>query len=116
MGLSPRTRAIGRHKRGTLNRTEQAYSAHLAGLQVLGQVEWFAFEALTLKLAADCRYTPDFLVMLPDGSLECHEVKGFWQDDAKVKIRCAAEKFPFRFVAVKAEAKKRGGGWLREEF
>ena len=54
--------------------------------------------------------------MLPGGLLECHEVKGFWQDDAKVKIRCAAAKFPFRFVAMKKKAKKDGGGWESQEF
>ena len=48
------------------------------------------------------RYTPDFLVELPGGLLELHEVKGFWRDDARVKFKVAAELFPmFRFVAVK---------------
>lgn len=33
--------------------------------------------------------------------MECHEVKGFWTDDAKVKIKVAAEQYPFRFIAFK---------------
>lgn len=110
------SRARGRHKPGVMNSTEAAYAAHLEGQRTLGHVEWFVFEAVTFKLADDCRYTPDFLVMLPGGLLECHEVKGFWQDDAKVKIRCAAAKFPFRFVAMKKKAKKDGGGWESQEF
>jgi hypothetical protein len=41
-----------------------------------------------------------------------HEVKGFWQDDARVKIKVAASIYPFKFIAVK----KAKGGWEREEF
>lgn len=63
---------------------------------------WVAFEGIKLKLADKTYYTPDFFLMRSDGTLECHEVKGHWEDDARVKIKCAAEKFPFRFVAIKA--------------
>lgn len=56
-------------------------------------------------------YTPDFFVMLASGALEAHEVKGFWQDDARVKIKCAADIYPLRFFAVK----KSKMGWLIEE-
>lgn len=31
-------------------------------------------------------------------------------------LKSNPEKFPFRFVAMKAEAKKRGGGWKAETF
>lgn len=54
--------------------------------------------------------------MNADGVMEMHEVKGFWTDDARVKIKVAADQYPFRFIAFKAVAKSRGGGWLREEF
>ncbi|HEY5798681.1 MAG TPA: DUF1064 domain-containing protein, partial [Burkholderiaceae bacterium] len=59
---------------------------------------------------------PDFAVMLTCGALEAHEVKGFWQDDARAKIKIAAEMYPLRFVAIQAKAKKDGGGWKVEEF
>lgn len=108
--------ALGRLKAGTMNKTEQAYADHLEWLRRMGEVQWFAFEAMTLKLADDTRYTPDFIVMAACGQLEAHEVKGFWKDDARVKIKVAAEKFPFRFIAVKAKAKKDGGGWECEVF
>lgn len=62
------------------------------------------------------RYTPDFAVMLADGVIEMHEVKGYWTEDARAKIKVAANKFPFRFVAVYKQAKKDGGGWRIEEF
>ena len=50
---------------------------------------------MTLKLANDCRYTPDFFVMNKDGGFECHEVKGSWiRDDAIVKLRVTADQWP----------------------
>ena len=41
--------------------------------------------------------------MLPrSGVLELHECKGFWRDDARVKIKVAASLYPFKFIAVTA--------------
>ena len=58
-------------------------------------------------------YTPDFLVILADGRIELHEVKGHWEDDARVKIKVAAAQKPwFTFVAVKWVK----GGWEYERF
>jgi hypothetical protein len=54
--------------------------------------------------------------MRADGSLECHEVKGFWADDARVKIKVAAEMYPFRFIAIMKLPKRDGGGFSIEEF
>jgi len=55
-------------------------------------------------------------VMRCDGVLEMHEVKGYWQDDAKVKIKVASDMYPMAFIAVYAKPKKAGGGWKYEEF
>lgn len=108
--------ARGRHKPGVMNHTESRYAEHLEQMRMLGSIAWYSFESITLKLASDCRYTPDFVVMLPDGLIEMHEVKGFWRDDAKVKIKIASSKFPFRFLAFKPRTKKQGGGWIVQEF
>jgi hypothetical protein len=108
--------ALGRLPVGTLNKTEQAYAAYLALLKAAGEILWFEFEAVKLRLADNTFYTCDFAVMAADGVMEMHEVKGFWTDDARVKIKVAASKFPFRFRAMKAKAKKHGGGWEVEEF
>ena len=108
--------ALGRLKTGSMNKTETAYDSHLAALQHAGQIKWRKFEGLKLRLADNTFYTPDFAVMAADGVIECHEVKGFWQDDARAKIKIAADMYPFRFLALKAKAKKDGGGWVREEF
>lgn len=108
--------ALGRLKAGVMNKTEAAYSQYLDALRAAGEVLWFRFEGIKLRLADNTFYSPDFAVMRADGQLEAHEVKGHWQDDARVKIKVAADQYPFRFVAVKARAKKDGGGWSVEEF
>ena len=108
--------AQGRLPKGTMNRTEAAYARHLDEQQYAGAVLWWKFEGLKLRLADNTFYTPDFAVLAADGVLECREIKGFWQDDARAKIKIAADIYPFRFMAFKAEAKKRGGGWICESF
>ncbi len=108
--------ALGRLKTGQMNKTEAAYAQHLGLLQHAGQILWHKFEGLKLRLADNTFYTPDFAVMAADGVMECHEVKGFWQDDARAKIKVAADLYPFRFVAIKAKTKKDGGGWEVEAF
>lgn len=108
--------ALGRLKTGEMNKTEAAYAAHLALLKAAGEIQWFRFEGIKLRLADNTFYSPDFAVMAADGVLEMHEVKGFWTDDARVKVKVAADQYPFRFFAFKAEAKKRGGSWVKEAF
>lgn len=108
--------ALGRLKTGERNKTEQAYEDYLAAKQIAGSVLWFKFEGVKLRLADKTFYTPDYAVMLASGQMEMHEVKGFWQDDARAKIKIAAEMYPFRFLAAKPRAKKDGGGWEIEVF
>ena len=99
--LNQKLQALGRMKSGKMNNAELAYSKTLALRKMAGKILWYSFEGITLRLADRTTYTPDFVVMLANGELELHEVKGFWTDDAKVKVKVAAEKFPFRFIAVR---------------
>lgn len=108
--------ALGRLKAGTMNKTEAAYAATLDQRRVAGEVAWYKFEGIKFRLAENTSYTPDFAVMLADGTLEMHEVKGFWTDDGRAKIKIAADLYPMRFIAIKAKPKKDGGGWAIEEF
>lgn len=117
----------GRGKRrapGEMNGTERKYAERLETLRLRGEIEWYAFEAVTFKLAPDTRYTADFVVMLPDLTIEFHEVKGstkdkktgkrvpFIEGDAKLKIKIAAELMPFRFSLVWPIPE----GWGRKDF
>lgn len=105
-------KALGRLKSGTLNKTEQKYQEVLKLRQIAGEVVWFEFEPMNLRLADKCFYKVDFLVMLADGCLEVHEIKGKWEDDALVKIKVAANKFPFRFIAMQYINKQ----WVTRDF
>lgn len=108
--------ALGRLPTGAMNKTEEAYARDLRDAQSLGDIQWWKFEGCKLRLADSTFYTPDFNVMAADGVLEMHEVKGFWTDDARVKIKVAASLYPFRFKAIRARAKNDGGGWAIETF
>jgi hypothetical protein len=108
--------ALGRLKTGTMNKTEARYDAHLWQRFHAGEILWHKFEAIKLRLADNTFYTCDFAVLAADCTLEMHEVKGFWQDDARVKIKVAASLYPFRFIAVKPRAAKNGGGYEVEQF
>lgn len=115
----PASRRMGRgqrHKPGVMNKLEQSRADELELLRRSGEVIAFWFEQVTLKLADDTRYTPDFMVLYADGALVFEETKGFWEDDALVKIKVAAAMFPFPFVGLRRLPKKAGGGWERREF
>lgn len=102
---------------GSMNKLETAYAAVLEQKRQAGEILWWSFEGIKLRLADRTFYTPDFDVMLPDGELQFHETKGKWEEDARVKIKVAAECYwMYRFIALKQVAKKHGGGWAIEEF
>jgi hypothetical protein len=69
-----------------LNKTERAWLSHLRLLHY----PWIGIQCITLKLGYDCRYTPDFTTIGPSGQLQAWETKGFFRDDAKVKLQVAA--------------------------
>jgi hypothetical protein len=108
--------ALGRLKPGEMNQGEERYAKFLDDEKHAGRVLWWKFQGIKLRLADNTFYTPDFNVMPASGVLEMHEVKGFWLDDARAKIKVAADIYPFVFVALKAIAKKHGGGWEVEDF
>lgn len=108
--------ALGRLKTGVMNKTESEYCQLLELRKRAGEIAWYRFEGIKFRLADNTFYSPDFDVMLSTGEMEVHEVKGHWTDDARVKIKVAAEQYPFRFIAVKPKPKKAGGGWEIEEF
>lgn len=114
--MNKNIQALGRMKSGKMNNTEKAYAQHLEIQKREGEINYYSFDGINLRLADNTFYKPDFLVMRADGQLEIHEVKGFWTDDALVKIKVAADKFPFKFIAVMKQTKKNGGGWDIREF
>ncbi len=113
------TRYGKRHKPGEMNQTESAYAEILEARKLTGEVVRWEFESITFKIADNCRYTPDFAIWLSDGTMEFVDCKGAGPMDEKsrVKVKCAAEKFPmFVFAIEQKQTKKNGGGWDREVF
>ncbi|MCE0437566.1 DUF1064 domain-containing protein [Klebsiella pneumoniae] len=109
--------ALGRLKAAQMNKTETAYAQELELRKRYGEIAWYRFEGIKLRLADNTFYTPDFAVMLANGQLEMHEVKGgYWTDDARVKTKVAADQYPFRIIGVTKLPEKAGGGWKVEEF
>lgn len=122
-----RFKARGRTKRpepGTMNGIEREYADMLDRRKRLGEVIAWVFEGLRVKLADNTHYTPDFYVLLADGSIELHEVKACnsdgsprYEDDARVKIKVAArEWWWYRFRGAYRLPKKLGGAWKFEVF
>jgi predicted nuclease of restriction endonuclease-like RecB superfamily len=102
---------------GQMNGLEKRYQSELEVRLNAGEIAWFAFEPFKLRLADRTTYSPDFAVMHHNGEFEFIEIKGFWEEDARVKTKVAAEFFwMFKFIALSPKAKKHGGGWNREEF
>lgn len=97
--------AAGRLRVGQRNKTEARYEQLLELRKHAGEILWYRFEGIKIRLADNTFYTPDFAVMLSDGQMQLHEVKGFWTDDARIKIKVAAEMYPFKFIVIKAKGK-----------
>lgn len=106
-----------RHEPGKMNKTEAAYAQHLDYRKAIGEVLWWGFELIKLRLAKATYLTIDFLVQVADGSFELHEVKGrkgdrYWaEEDARIKLKVAAELTPLPVLVVWP---KKGGGWCVE--
>lgn len=110
--------ALGRLKQGQKNRSEQRYEDEvLRPALMAGSVLWYRFEGVKLRLADNTFLTVDFAVLPASGVLEMHDVKGaraIYADDAKVKMKVAAEAYPFAFKVAFPPARK-GAGWEIED-
>ena len=112
--MNRRLQALGRLPVGTMNKTEAAYDLALRAQKQEGKILWHKFDGVKLRLADKCFLTVDFFVMTADGQLQAHDVKGSMaivSDDAKVKMKVAAEIYPFQFFYAVPRAKKNGGAW-----
>lgn len=107
-------RVLGRLKSGVMNQTERRYSEHLESRKMRGEILWFKFDCINLRLAEKTFYKPDFFVMTSDNELQVHEVKGHWEDDALVKIKVASDMYPFLFKS--AHWNSKNNAWDFREF
>ena len=97
------------------NKTEARFEAWL---KARPEVVEFGYEPLRFVLANAANYTPDFVALLEDGTVEVWEIKGSmgWSMDtaSQVRWKAAAETFVgglFTFRTAHERRKKDGGGW-----
>jgi hypothetical protein len=90
-----------------MNKTEAAWADQLELLKKADKIIDWRFNSVRFRLGDGAYYKPDFFVIYPD-HFELHEVKGFWREAAKVRIKTAAELYPWiRWVVVRLEK----GSW-----
>lgn len=86
-----------------LNKLERAFLAYLRAINP----PYIGIQNVTLKLAHDCRFTPDFTYVDKNGLLWFVDVKGPHQwEDSLIKIKTAARMFTWAHFALA----KRGKG------
>ncbi len=109
-----RSKGTFRKRTSGMNKLESDFCQTLEDRKRAGEIVWYAYEAINLRLADRTFWKPDFLAMLADGTLVIYECKGFMEGHALVRIKVAAEMYPFPIIIVKAIPKKQGGGWKEE--
>lgn len=123
-------RARGRRRDQGMNRTETKYAQQLELRRQIGEILWWSYEGMTFKIGADCRYTPDFCVLLANLDLQCIDTKAteiryrrgprkgevypaaLCEDDSKAKIAVAASLFPLTFILAFEDEQ---GNWIHQE-
>lgn len=94
------------------SKLEAAYATYLDALRHEGDYVAVEYERLTVRLAPQTTYTPDFLCVRRDGTIELHEVKGRPREDAWVKLKLAAALCPWwRWCLVRRVR----GNWVTKE-
>jgi hypothetical protein len=116
-GELPKAKGRKRAAEERMNKGEARYAQILTARQAAGLVSAWWYEGMSWRLADETHYRPDFVVLLPDGTMELHEVKPASREDggddfgatpeAWVKLKVVAEHAPFPVVVVW----QKGGTW-----
>lgn len=112
--LAPSGQVIRQSNKGP-NKTELRFEQErLKVWLAAGLIQKYEFEAVTLKLANGCKYTPDYWALSFDGRTQFYEIKArrmIW-DDAIVKLKVATAKFDSYAFSLCAYEK---GVWVIQE-
>jgi hypothetical protein len=105
-------------KAGVMNGTEAAYALVLEERRRLGLIREWSYESEKLTIAYRCKYVVDFRLVMPDGSIEYHEIKGskrngrfYTRDKGLIKIKVAATRYSDRRFYIVWKVK---GEWRQE--
>lgn len=101
--VKPKSRA--QRPSGFDSKLEEDYDVILHGGLLSGELKAYTYGSVKLRLAKKTWLTPDFFLQYADGRLAFHETKGYMRDDAAVKLKVAADRFPWaEFWLVTREA------------
>lgn len=93
--------------------TEEKFARLLESQRLASEIQGWKYEPMRLNLGGGAWYKPDFEVIELDHTITLFEVKGFWRQAGRVRIKVAAANYPeFRFVGVRWIK----GAWEFEEF
>lgn len=101
----PKRRKEERKRRG-MNKWESQFAQTLEARKQAGELIWWAFEPIRIRLADGAFYRPDFVTVDRQGRTEIYEVKGHMREAARVRLKVAVEKLPYQFYIVR---KHKGG-------
>lgn len=107
-----------------MNGTERAYDAYLRTQYAAGEILWWHFEPIMIRLGPDCHFKPDFLILYADHHLELHDTKGtqrrkvgdkayYSRDTGSIKARVVAMHFPIPIYFLFSTG---DGGWGKKGF
>lgn len=101
---------------------ERRYAEFLESRKILREIIVWQYEGIRLQLGGGATFMPDFAIIRrdePDGRriTELHEVKGFWREAAKVRMKVAVDRWQeyFDFYLVTAGGVK-GGQFVIERW
>jgi hypothetical protein len=106
-----------------LRQHNTSYAQHLELRRKVGDIVWWAFEPIRVRVAKNTYFVPDFMVMLSSGELELHDTKGskrvtrksglveevaYTKEDAQMKMKIVAELLP---IPLKKVWRTHSGEW-----
>jgi hypothetical protein len=92
-----------------MNSWEREWADALEVRRLAGEVIWWGYEKVKLKLGDGVYYVPDFMVAMQNGGIQFHEIKGHSRALGIAKFKIAASLFPFaEFFMFRKDAK----GWI----
>lgn len=95
------SRKIGTKNLRGMNKSEAQFAQKLEFQKVAGDIVWWGFEPIRIRLANGTFYRPDFVTVDKNGRTAIYEVKGYMREAARVRLKVAVEKLPYPFFLVR---------------
>lgn len=117
----PKAKAITIEPPDTMNETERKYSRRLKAMLHAGEIAWYGYECIKMRLSEGSFYRTDFMVVTKEGYIELHDTKAYFKSKKKpgiteasmVRMKGVAEKYPMFKVLATWE---KDGTWEQRVF